>query len=254
MTSNGWENDGAKGMRQVGDGTQLNSQERLFLGLAEQLSRPFLTLSHLSELAMSDDPERALEHWQMVQTIANSSLQLVESYALSLRVHGKVTPLAFEPVTVSSLLYDTASSLAPLARQYGVEVELDTGPRVQPILADRSVLHSAMTSLGQVFITSQAEAEERLPVRLSAHRSRYGVVAGLYGGSTNLSTDSLRRARAVQGRARQPMQQLVSGPAAGVFVADSLLQALASRLHVARYQSMTGLAATLQPSAQLQLV
>jgi hypothetical protein len=240
-------------MRQVGDGAQLNSQERLFLSLAEQMSRPLLTVAHVSELAVDDD-STASDQWQTVRTIVNASLQLVESYALSLRVQGRLTPLAPEPITISSLLYDTAERLVPLARQYAVEVELDTGPRVQPILADRMVLQSAFESLGQVFLASQAEAGYQSPIRLSAHRSRFGVVAGFYAGSTLLGVDSLRRARAVHGQARQPMQHLVSGPAAGVFVADSLLHALAARLHVARYHGMTGLAATLQPSQQLQLM
>lgn len=241
-------------MRQVGDGAQLNGQDRLFLGVAEQLARPLLTLSRISELASSDDPKQASHYWQMVQGIADSSLQLVESYSLSLRVHGKLTPLALEPVTISSLLYDAAESLAPFASRYGVRLELDTGPRVQPVLADRAVLRSAFESLGQVFITAQAEAGDHSPVHLSAHRSRYGVVAGLYGGSVQLGTESLRRARQVHGTARQPLQQMVSGSATGVFVADSLLQALESKLHVARYHNMSGLAATLQPSKQLQLV
>lgn len=241
-------------MRQVGDGAQLNGQDRLFLGVAEQLSRPLLTLSRLSELAATDDPSQSPAYWQMVQGIADSSLRLVESYSLSLRVSGKLTPLSLEPVTISALLYDTAESLASYASQYGVSLELDTGPRVQPVMADRGVLKSAFESLGQVFITAQAESDEKMPVRLSAHRSRYGVVAGLYCGSAQLGTESLRRARQVHGKARQPLQQLVSGPAAGVFVADSLLQTLESRLHVARYHNMTGLAATLQPSRQLQLV
>jgi hypothetical protein len=178
----------------------------------------------------------------------------VESYSLSLRVHGKLTSLALEPVTISSLLYDTAELLAPFASRYGVRLELDTGPRVQPVLADRAVLMSAFESLGQVFISAQAEAGDRTPVHLSAHRSRYGVVAGLYSGSVQLGTESLRRARQIHGTARQPLQQMVSGSAAGVFVADSLLQALESRLHVARYHNMAGLAATLHPSKQLQLV
>jgi len=111
-----------------------------------------------------------------------------------------------------------------------------------------------MTSLGQVFVLSQAEADEPSSVHLSAHRNRYGVVAGLYGCSAQLGTDSLRRAHALQGRARQPLQRLVSGSAAGVFVADSLLRTLAAHLHVARYRSLTGLATTLQPSQQLQLI
>lgn len=241
-------------MQQIGDGLQLTQQERLFLSLAEQLSRPLVQVSQLAELAASDSPETAQLRWQTVQAVAQSSLQLVESYALSLRVQGKITPLALEPVTVSSLLYDTAQALKPFARQYDVELQLDAGPRLQPILADRAVLQSAMMSLGQVFVLSQAEADEPSAVHLRAHRNRYGVVAGLYGCSAEVGADSLRRARAMNGKAREPLSKLVSGPAAGVFVADSLLQTLAARLHVARYRSLTGLAATLQPSQQLQLV
>ena len=241
-------------MGQVGHITGLSSQEQLFLGLAEQLARPLLTLTQLAELASGDDPATAAARWQLVQAIADSSLQLVESYALSLRVHGNVLALNLEPVTVSSLLYDTAHALQPFAKQYGVDLELESGPRLQPILADRAVLQSAMTSLGQVFVLAQAESEEPAAVRLAAHRSRYGVVAGLYGQMPHISVDSLRRAHALQGAARQPLSRLVSGPAAGVFVADSLLRTLAARLHVARYRSLTGLAATLQPSQQLQLV
>ncbi len=237
----------------------MSDEERLFLGLAEQLARPLLTVARMAELADGDlaagsDPAAAAERWQMVRAIADSSLQLVEGYALSLRVHGRVTPLALEPVTMSSLLYDTAHDLAAFAKQYGVELELDSGPRLQPILADRTVLQSALTSLGQVFVLAQAESDEPSAVRLAAHRSRYGVVAGLYGHLPQLGADSLRRAHALQGRARQPLQRLVSGPAAGVFVADSLLRTLTARLHVARLHGLYGLAATLQPSSQLQLV
>lgn len=241
-------------MQQVGGREQLNSQEKLFLGLAEQLTRPLLAVAQISELAGADDRGLSLERWRTVQAIVESSLQLIDSYSLSLRVHGKVSGLALEPVTVSSLLYDTASILTPYARQYGVTLELDTGPKMHPVFADRAVLQSAMTSLGQVFVLAQAESEMVSPVRLSAHKSRYGIVAGLYSSSAQLGTGSLRRAQSMQGRARQPLQQFISGPATGVFVADSLLQTLAARLHVAHYQSLTGLATTLQPSKQLQLV
>jgi hypothetical protein len=240
-------------MQHNGRDTGLGEQERLFLGLIEQLSRPFLQIARLSELQMGVDGDAKAE-WAMAQTIANSSLQLVEGYALSLRVHGQITPLELEPITVSSLLYDTAQALKPYAQQYDVELQLETGPKTTPILADRSVLQSAMTALGQVFVLSQAEADEPAPVRLSAHRSRYGVVAGLYSQAAGFGADSLRRAQALSGTARQPLQRLVSGPAAGVFVADSLLKAISARLHVARYHNLTGLAATLQSSQQLQLI
>jgi hypothetical protein len=239
-------------MQQKGRMTHLSSQEQLFLSLAEQLSRPLVQVARLAELGVREPG--VVERWQAVQAVAEASLSLVESYALSLRVHSKITPLQLEPVTVSSLLYDTAQALQPYAKQYGVELELETGPRLAPILADRGVLQSAMISLGQVFVSASAEDEKRQPVRLAAHHGRYGVVAGLYGVYEQLGADSLRRARNLRGQARQPLQHLVSGPAAGVFVADSLLETLSARLHVARYHKLTGLAATLTPSQQLRLV
>jgi len=240
-------------MQRGSDQTQRNSQE-LFLSLVEQLSRPMLQINQLAELAENATATELEEQWQVVRAITNASLQLVENYALSLRLHGKLTKLELEPLAISSLLYDTAHVLTPFAKQYGVRLELDLSSRLQPILADRSVLQSAMTSLGQVFILASAEGDEVGAVSLAAHRSRYGVVAGMYGKHQQLSTDSLRRAHAMQGKARQPLQRLVSGPATGVFVAESLLQTLSAHLHVARFHNLTGLAATLPASSQLQLV
>ncbi|HSX07238.1 MAG TPA: hypothetical protein VLG92_05975 [Candidatus Saccharimonadia bacterium] len=241
-------------MQRSGGQIALDSQGQLFLGLAEQLVRPLLQISQLAELGATDNPEVARVHWNTVQLISQTSLQLVESYALSLRLHSKVTPLQIEPITITSLLYDTAQILQPFAQEYGVRLELDSGPRTQPILADRTVLQAAMTSLGQVFVLGQAESDEPSAVHLSAHHSRYGVVAGLYSNTLQLAKEDLRRARSLKGRAREPLQRLTSGPAAAVFVADSLLNTLATRLHVARYRGLTGMAATLQPSEQLQLI
>lgn len=237
-----------------GQNAHLNTQEQLFLGVSEQLAEPLLQIARLSELARSARPKQQAAYWQLAEAIASASLQLTESYALSLRLQGKITPLVLEPVTVSSLLYDTAQRLDAYAKQYGVALELDPSPRVQPVLADRTVLEAAMVSLGQLFVQSQAGADEHPAVVLGAHRSRYGVVAGLYGASRQLNIDSLRRAHALQGQARAPLPQLATGPAAGVFVAESLLSTLSARLHVARYRKMSGLATTLTPSRQLQLV
>jgi hypothetical protein len=231
---------------------RLSNEERLLLSVIEQFSRPLLQIERLAELAGQTPPEPA--DWQAVQLAAASSLQLAESYSLSLRLHGQLTPLELEPLAVSSLLYDIAQALAPQAKQYGVALELDTGPRMAPVMGDKTVLRAALLSLGQVFVQSSAEQEQPVAVRLAAHRGRYGAVAGLYSSGLELGADSLRQARHLYGRARQPLQRLVSGPGAGVFVADSLLASLQSHLHVARYHKLTGLAATLTPSSQLQLV
>lgn len=234
-------------MQQPNGSAQLSGSERLFLSLSEELMRPWHQVAKFAELGDGAD-------WPLVRAIADGSMQLLESYALSLRVHGRVMPLELQPVTVSSLLYDTAEALQPFAKHYGVTLDLDTGPRLQPVIADRTVLRSAMLSLGQVFVTASAESEDDGPVLLSAHRSRYGIVAGLYSPDARLGADSLRRAHGLHGRARQPLSKLVSGPAAGVFVADSLLHALSAHLHVARLHKLSGLATTLAPSRQMQLI
>jgi hypothetical protein len=91
-------------------------------------------------------------------------------------------------------------------------------------------------------------------IRLGAHRSRYGVVAGWYSQGLQLTSGALGRARRLGGWAQQPYGELVSGPATGVFIADNLLTAVSGKLHVARYRNATGLAVTLPACQQLQLV
>lgn len=239
--------------QQSGDALGVGSQERLLLSVVEQLTRPLLHMRSLAELAVVS-PDSAADSWESIRVLADGSLQLAESYALSLRLHEKITFVELEPIAISSLLYDAAQELHHYAVSKGVELELDAGPRVNPVFVDRAVLHAALTSLGRVFIDGSSQSDDVPPVRLSAHRSRYGMVTGFYTGALMLGTESLRQARMLQGRARQPLQQLVAGPAAGVFVAESLLGNVSAKLHVARYHKLTGLATTLTPSAQLQLV
>jgi hypothetical protein len=229
----------------------MSEEERLLLTVLEQVKVPFVQISRLAELAQLSP---STEDWEQVRAAAGSALGLVESYTLSLRLQGKLTPLALEPVTVSSLLYDTAHELQAYARQYDVALELDAGPKLLPILGDKAVLRSALLSLGYTFVEASAAMEQKPAVRLAAHRNRYGTVTGLYTSLQHFGTENLRRAHELKGRARQPLQRLSANPAAGVFVADALLKNLSAHLHVARYHKLTGLAATLSPSQQLQLV
>lgn len=217
----------------------------------EQVKVPFVQIARAAELAQQGSMPNEM---RTIQATASSALGLIESYALSLRLQGKLIPLELEPITISSLLYDAAHEISSFANQYHVELELDTGPKIGPIIADRAVLHAALTSLGYLFVEATANPDDRAVVKLAAHHGRYGVVAGLYTGVHDFGADSLRRARALQGRARQPLQHLTTSPAAGVFVADALLHTLSTKLHVARYHKLTGLATTLTQSQQMQLV
>lgn len=232
----------------------LEEQDRLLLSVSDQLKLPLTQIARMAELAQTTG--QTLDYWKEVEVTAAAALSLVESYALSLRLSSQLERPELAPLTVSSLLYDTAESLSPMAKKCGVELQLDTGLRALPVLGDRQVLLAALSALGYVFIEGSMTGPDDDPVvlRLSAHRSRYGIVAGIYSSTPGMATDSLRRARALYGRARQPYSQLTFGPAAGVFVADSLLSSLSTRLHAARYHKFNGLAVTLTPGRQLQFV
>lgn len=225
----------------------------MFLSLAEQLCQTFLNITRMAETARLAGAN-ADEQLGLMHDVAESAMLLTESYALNARLVQHLVSPEIEPVAVSSLFYDAAQQLQPLARSYGVELQLADLPRISPVMSDRLVLQSALVSLGQVFITAEAEREKIQPLQLMAHSSRYGVVAGVYAKESELSTEAFRRSKTLYGASRQPIAPLTSGPGNGVFLADNLLSALAAKLHVARYHNLTGLATTLPVCDQLQLI
>lgn len=107
--------------------------------------------------------------------------------------------------------------------------------------------------LGYAFIEAGGSDRPRKMI-LGAHKSRMGLVSGVFDNEPGLSADMYRRARALYGVARQPLTSVSPAAGAGVFIADSLLSTHSSPLHVAYHQKLAGLAATLLPSNQLQLV
>ncbi len=222
--------------------------------MADGVSHTLLQLTRLSESAQILPAHRQQEHWAAIHDITNSSLQLLESYTHLLRLHGGTAEPQLEPVAITSLLQETMHALGSFAHQLQVEIVLDMPNRLEPVFSDRAILQSALVSLGQVFLTAQAETDDKSVLRLSAHRGRSGIVAGWYGHGYELSNRALRRARRMYGAVQQPLHELTSSAASGVFIADGLLEAVSSSLHVARYHNAHGLAATLPMCRQLQLV
>ncbi len=243
-------------MQQSRGAKDFSEQERLFVSLADGMNNTLLQLAMLSEQASTLPTSAVAASWQTVNDISRTSLQLLEGYTLTMRLQGGTAEPELEPVAVTSLLYDILHQLEPYAKQLQVKLELELPPRLEPIISDRAILRSALLNLGQVFITAQSQTDggQTELLRLSAHRSRYGVVAGWYSEGLQLSASALSRARKLGGWAQQPYGELVSGPASGLFIAENLLAAVSGKLHVARYHNATGLAATLPACRQLQLV
>jgi hypothetical protein len=191
-----------------------------------------------------------------IQTSADMSLQLLDSYLLSMRLSMEpTTVLALEPVSVSAVLYDTAGQLRDVAKQYGVTLDLYVHGRYEPVMAHKQALQAALISLGYALIEAlPSSGAGKRHVQLATHRTKHGIVAGMYGELDALTPELFQKAKQLQGRARQPMVSAMSGSGAGVFIADALLGAMASRLRVGRFQKLPGFAVTLSASEQLQLI
>ncbi len=226
------------------------ADERLLRALAEQLKLPLTQIARSAELAASTQDPAALG---VIGYIADTALRLVESFLLSSDLQGQKA-LELAPVSVSSVLHDTAHRLEPLARQNNCDIEIHLSGKYGPVMAHQESLESALTLLGYSLIEARAGEGRRHEVVLGAHRSARGLVTGIFDNRPGLSTDIFRRGRALYGDARQAMPVVTGTNGAGIFVADTLMRAMATPLHVARHNKLAGLAVTLHPSQQLQIV
>jgi len=227
--------------------------ERLLQAVAEQMKLPLLQIARRAELAHLSGDHSLIEG---IELTADSALRLLDNYLLSTKLARVDGSLQLEPVSIAAVMNDTAHQLSRLADQYECELELHLSGRYAPVMAHRAGLEAALASLGYVFIEAQSTRprKRRPTIKLAAHRSKNGIVAGMFADIEGLSMDMYRRGRGLYGHAKQPLTQLVSTSGAGVFVADSLLQSMATRLRLAHHQKLSGLAATFTPSNQLSLV
>ena len=227
--------------------------QNLLLSLAEQLKLPLLQIARQAELDSMNHTDDSISQ---IQITADSALKLIDSYALGIQLAtNKAGTFEVETVSVPSVLYDAASELLPFAKMYDIKLDLNISGRYEPVTANRRGLQAALVSLGYALIEALPAIEtSQLRLQFSAHKCRYGIVAGLYCDAQQLTTETLRRGRQLCGQARQPLVNLASGSAAGVFVADALLQGMDTQLTISKHHKLYGIGAVLKPNPQLQLV
>jgi len=227
----------------------------LLAAVAEQLKVPLTVIARQAELAQLTGQPQAADPG-LVRTQAEAALQLVDSYLLGLQLMREQTQLELEPVSVSSTIMDIAHALTRFAAQYGVDIQVEVAGRYQPVMAHARGLRAALLSLGYGLVEAQATHEDKRlrKLRLAMHRTPQGIVAGMYGAYDGLCAAQWRTALNLCGRASQPFTTLSSGSSAGLFVADTILRSMDSRLHVGHHARQRGLATMLHPSRQLQLV
>lgn len=241
---------------QGGQNASSQGDLRLLLSVAQQLREPLTVIARQAELGLMTPDKPATEELTAVGIQTSLAMHLVDSYLLGLQLLAEQETLDLEPVSVASTLVDTSHELSKYAKQYGVRLELSVAGRYEPVMAHGKGLRAALLSMGYALIASgaaQADAKTR-QLTIATHRTAQGIVAGMYGQYDALTAQSWRQAMQLYGQAAQPFAALSSGSGAGVFVADALSRAMDSHLRIGRYAHQTGLAMTLTPSQQLQLV
>jgi hypothetical protein len=226
---------------------------RLLLALAEQMKRPLIQASRSAELArMTSDISKIAD----IELIADTGIDLVESYILSLKLQQAGDTIPLESVSLSATLNDVAHMLQKLDGSNIFDVELHIAGKYGPIMAHAKGLQVALLNIGKVLMSTHGERypSDRPVVALAARKTRRGIAAGIFTNLDGLDAKSFARARNLYGRASQPIPQLTSESGAGIFIADSLLHTMESSLRVSHYKKLTGLAATFLPSQQLTLV
>lgn len=237
------------------DGGQAVRADYLLASVAEQLKVPLTTIARQAELGQLTG-QLELADAASIRTHATAALTLVDSYLLGLQLLQSQTELQLEPISMSSMITEAAHDLTRFAEHYNVQLEVEVGGKYGPVMGNAVGLRAALLSLGFTLVEAQAAQDIQGPRRivLAIHRTSHGIVTGMYGHYEALSADHWRSALGLVGRARQPMTGLVAGSGAGLFVADTILRSMHTRLRVGHYQRQSGLAATFQPSQQLQFV
>lgn len=225
--------------------------QQLLLGVAEEIKLPLLQIARQAEHAQLSGTANLAQ----IRASAQTALQLLDNYSLGVRLAQATHELEIEAVSVASVLYDTSQELDAMAKQYGVKLELNIAGRYAPVMANRQGLQAALTSLGSALIEALPALEApQLKLQLASHRSRYGIVAGLYTDTKQLTNEALQKGRDLQGSTRQPLLNLTHTSGAGVFVADAILRAMNLNLKASRHHGLYGVGTVLQSNNQLQLI
>jgi hypothetical protein len=238
--------------------SQLAAQRALLMTLSEDIVLPLLQVKSSLDLLESRDfaKDAARKHLQESNLCIDTGLQLAEAYKLLLNAETQAG-LEAEPVSVGAALEAIAHKLAPYAKLYDTTIEVSVQQRLYPVLAHQASLSAALEILGSSIIRAQSAQSEqgKYLLVLGAHKSMDNLVAaGVFSSVHGLSDRTLRAARSLVGKARQPLPAVPAGAAAGVLVADMLCAALWQPLRAAAHHNLPGLVTSLPASKQLQFV
>lgn len=225
--------------------------------LTEDLKAPMALVARLSELAELSKSDTN-ESLQNIRSVSQSALRLIDAYALALKLTNLDGAILLEPVSVSAIMAEVQHELESLAADYEVEIELVLPKQSSPVVTNHRALLTALTSAGASLIealaTNREETAGQARLQLCAQNNKGGIRAGWYWSGAKIDAEILRRGGLLAATSRQPQAPISAGPSSGIFIADSILVAMGSRLRACKYHNLYGLATYLTASQQLLLV
>ena len=236
----------------LGSAKLIDKEVLSIINIAEQLKLPFLQILREVEA----NKVGGLNDLSVIETSAESALNLLDNYLLSLKLRSNELAFSNEPVSISHILYESAKLLTKLAKQYGVLIELDIPKKFGPVAANKLGLQSALVSAGSSLIeaVSISPSKTQKIIYLASHRSRYGVVIGAYTEDILLTNKVIKQGKMLKNVARQPYPSIMSSAGAGLLVADRIMKAMNLDLKSSRHNRLYGIGAVLHSNEQLQLV
>lgn len=229
--------------------------QQLLLSMADEIKMPLMQIARLAEYNSLVDGGQSRDNDKVIRATADSAVQLIDNYILGVRLAMEPQQFDLESISVSSVLYDSCQQLDALAKSYGIGLELDIAGRFGPVTANRQALQAALVSLGASLIEAlPALQSTQLKLQLATHKSRYGIVAGVYTDTKQISAQAIRSGRKLQHNSRQPLLNMTHKSGAGVFIADSILRSMDLRLMTSRHHRLYGIGTVLKLNNQLQLV
>lgn len=206
-----------------------------------------MQIARSAELSIT---EGQLQNYSSVSSTADMALRLIDSYILSIMPVQDQLPL--EPISVSVVLQEAAHRLQIIADEYNCQIEVKVCGKYGPVMANRENIDAAYTMLGYALLQAQKIEDKPKKILLVARKNSTGLAVGVFGSQDKFSSENIRNARDLYGVAKQPLSSVMASGGAGIFIADTLLQAMHAPLHNAKFQKLNGLAATLLPSYQLR--
>lgn len=221
---------------------------RLLEGMLEDIRMSLTTIAHAGQMLGENGHAT-----HVLATETAQSLQLLDSFSMAAQHKFGQQQLELEPVALGAVAQGAIQELWPFAEASGVSLELSIDGSFSPVMAHAAGLQLAVQHMGKALL-EQAHEGDHLVV--GVHRTPGGIATGVFTEQEviGLSARSLRRGIAVIGQAKTPFASFTARAGSGLFVADSLLKSMHTKLRIGHHQRGWGFATTMQASSQLALL